>query len=79
MKVVKEEEEDKIKFDQMINLVNEAKNNIDYKIFSNIFDSLNWLTKDNNSNNGDEKINVLITGSLYLVGLSLKVLEYKID
>lgn len=26
-----------------------------------------------------EKINVLITGSLYLVGLSLKVLDFKID
>ena len=32
----------------------------------------------NESMNTSEKINVLITGSLYLVGLSLKVLNYKI-
>lgn len=27
----------------------------------------------------NEKINVLVTGSLYLVGLTLKVLDFKID
>lgn len=71
-----EKEEDKVKYDQMINSLNEAKNNnIDYKIFSNISDSLKWLT----TRNREEEINVLITGSLYLVGLSLKLLDHKID
>lgn len=37
------------------------------------------LTPTDNITNNNEKINVLITGSLYLVGLSLKVLKYKID
>jgi folylpolyglutamate synthase/dihydropteroate synthase len=75
IKVV-QKEEDKIKYDQMINSLNEAKNNnIDYKIFSNISDSLKWLT----TRNREEEINVLITGSLYLVGLSLKLLDHKID
>lgn len=38
-------------------------------------------TTNNIESNGakDRKINVLITGSLYLVGLSLKVLNFKID
>lgn len=37
------------------------------------------LTPTDENTNNNEKINVLITGSLYLVGLSLKVLKYKID
>ncbi len=76
------------------------------RVFDNIFDSLVWLTeqndknlfknykKSNNNNNNivnnfateadkkndkKSKINVLITGSLYLVGLSLQVLNAKID
>ena len=64
------------------------------KIFDNILEALNWLTqrKDDTlknqlnfneklipTDNINEKINVLVTGSLYLVGLSLKVLKYKID
>lgn len=35
------------------------------------------LNTSNFSGSENEKINVLITGSLYLVGLSLKVLDYK--
>lgn len=61
------------------------------RIFDNILESLNWLTqgrdellaeqlKNENTNamTSKPKINVLITGSLYLVGLSLKVLKFPI-
>ena len=44
------------------------------KYFSNIEDSLEWL-----SNSSTQKTNILVTGSLYLVGLVLKVLSYEID
>ena len=44
------------------------------KYFSNIEDSLEWLT-----NSKRQKTNILVTGSLYLVGLVLKVLNYEID
>ena len=63
-------------------------NGINCEIFSNIFDSLYWLTNGMEPMVGGElknelsdrkRINVLITGSLYLVGLSLKVLEQKIN
>ena len=36
------------------------------------------LYSTNKNANGDKKINILVTGSLYLVGLSLKVLNFKI-
>ena len=65
------------------------------KLFDNIFDSLIWLTQsqDKNflsklnepvssysfSNTNQPQINVLVTGSLYLVGLTLKVLNFKTD
>lgn len=62
------------------------------KIFDNVLEALNWLTMskdpslreqlENVTDDGSKeakKTNVLITGSLYLVGLSLKVLNYKID
>ena len=65
------------------------------QIFENVFDALDWLTdssdptlesplKNKNLNcaqikSSDKKINVLVTGSLYLVGLSLKVLNFKIN
>lgn len=62
------------------------------KKFDNILESLNWLTRGQDdvlakqlrnetatNRSHSQKTNVLITGSLYLVGLSLKVLQYKID
>ena len=70
---------------------NDSYNKSNCKLFDNILDSLIWLTehKDKNlleqqknlSNFNDEnqKTNVLITGSLYLVGLALKVLKFKTD
>jgi hypothetical protein len=90
---IAQEKDDGLKYDELISSFNEIKNElniqkkIDCKIFSNIFESINWLTNgmepllsdQNNNNNDNQKINVLITGSLYLVGLSLKVLEQKID
>ena len=61
------------------------------QIFESVYEALNWLTDFNdpilnkkiageNSEqiNSGEKVNVLITGSLYLVGLSLKCLNYEI-
>jgi folylpolyglutamate synthase/dihydropteroate synthase len=74
---------------------NDSYNKSNCKLFDNILESLIWLTehKDKNlleqqqqqqenlSNFNDEKqkTNVLITGSLYLVGLALKVLKFKTD
>ena len=71
---------------------NDSYNKSNCKLFDNILESLIWLTehKDKNlleqqqenlSNFNDEKqkTNVLITGSLYLVGLALKVLNFKTD
>ena len=37
------------------------------------------LNPTKNSSESCSKVNVVITGSLYLVGLSLKVLNFKID
>jgi hypothetical protein len=37
------------------------------------------LNTTNQVLNADKKINILVTGSLYLVGLSLKVLNFKIN
>ncbi len=37
------------------------------------------LNETNRILDGDKKINILVTGSLYLVGLSLKVLNFKIN
>ena len=78
---------------QMKDSNNNKRESINYKIFSNIHESLMWLTEGKDENLAsqlseeinseniepaqDEKINVLITGSLYLVGLSLKVLHFK--
>lgn len=55
--------------------------NQDEVLFKN---SLEHVTKRSQNSiysefNKHEKINVLITGSLYLVGLTLKVLNFKID
>ncbi len=73
---------------------NDSYNKSNCKLFDNILESLIWLTehKDKNlleqqqqqqslSNFNDEKqkTNVLITGSLYLVGLALKVLKFETD
>ncbi|CAF0706126.1 unnamed protein product [Brachionus calyciflorus] len=64
------------------------------QVFDNILESLDWLTDSRDevlrkklsetkavctSSDNDQNINVLITGSLYLVGLALKVLRFKID
>ncbi len=71
----------------------ENNNNINCQLFENILESLIWLTESRDQNltkqllisekakteGKNQKINVLITGSLYLVGLSLKILNYKID
>ena len=51
------------------------------QIFNNVSDAIEWLTakhtvKDDVSTTNT---NVVITGSLYLVGLALKVLNFKID
>jgi hypothetical protein len=67
---------------------------LNYKIFENVFEALMWLTCGNDETllkqapnfqfepqlieKQKQKVNVLITGSLYLVGLSLKVLDFKI-
>lgn len=45
--------------------------------FESVSEALNWLRED--AGQGQVKTNVLITGSLYLVGLALKLLNYKID
>jgi hypothetical protein len=70
----------------------DQKNNSNYKIFENVFEALMWLTEGKDENllkqasifesapvltDQNQKVNVLITGSLYLVGLALKVLGFK--
>ena len=45
--------------------------------FDSVSEALDWLRED--AGQGQAKTNVLITGSLYLVGLALKLLNYKID
>ena len=63
---------------EIYNNLNKATDTSKSKIFENVFEALNWLTdqkdqmlttQQNSTNvNIDQKINVLITGSLYLVG-----------
>ena len=63
-----------------LNAASDATSDSKCKIFENVFEALNWLTDLNTTHtNTEENINVLVTGSLYLVGLSLKVLNFKID
>ena len=50
--------------------------------FESVSEALEWLRGDKEPSINNQiaaKTNVLITGSLYLVGLALKLLEYKID
>lgn len=75
---------------------NNNNKKINYKVFTNVLDSLAWLTNGSdgnlvkkyqsvelsdlnlanaNANKTNKNVNVLITGSLYLVGLSLQVLD----
>jgi len=56
---------------------NNVEDGINYKIFDNVQESLDWLTSEETRKG--ERLNVLVTGSLYLVGLALKVLEFKMD
>ena len=72
---------------------NNSHNKSNCKLFDNILESLIWLTENKDKNllaqishknelvytKERQKTNVLITGSLYLVGLALKVLNYKTD
>ncbi len=53
-------------------MINKNKSIKESKIFENINDSLEWLTKSNDNRH----VNVLITGSLYVVGLALEVLDF---
>ncbi len=53
-------------------MINKNKTIKESKIFENINDSLEWLTKSNDNRH----VNVLITGSLYVVGLALEVLNF---
>jgi folylpolyglutamate synthase/dihydropteroate synthase len=53
-------------------MVNKNKTVKESRIFENINDSLDWLTKPNDNRH----VNVLITGSLYVVGLALEVLNF---
>lgn len=84
--------EDTSKYDLLINSFNEIKKelkiekSIECKVFLNVCEAISWLTNGKepaidayeDSNKTSVNTNVLITGSLYLVGLSLKVLEQKI-
>ena len=49
--------------------------NQEHRRFESVCDALEWLTPTNDS----VKVNVLITGSLYLCGLALKALDFKIN
>lgn len=53
-------------------MINKNKTVKESRIFENINDSLDWLTKSND----DRHVNLLITGSLYVVGLALEVLNF---
>ena len=53
-------------------MINKNKTVKESRIFENINDSLDWLTKLNDNRH----VNVLITGSLYVVGLALEVLNF---
>lgn len=77
---------------QSVSKTNTNWRNVKCELFDNVQDSLIWLTESKDSSltnkhmvdgeltsDNNQRINVLITGSLYLVGLALKVLDYKID
>ena len=75
-KVKKEENQTKyINLKELYNriMINKSKPVKESRIFDNIKDSLVWLSESTDNRH----VNVLITGSLYLVGLSLEVLNFK--
>jgi folylpolyglutamate synthase len=68
---------DRIRQEATTDKNNNIDEGINYKIFDNVQESLEWLTCEEVKSG--ERLNVLVTGSLYLVGLALKVLEFKMD
>jgi hypothetical protein len=60
-------------------LANEKRTAHECKIFDNVSGSIEWLLSTPEPTGVDTHTNIVITGSLYLVGLSLKVLNFKID
>jgi folylpolyglutamate synthase/dihydrofolate synthase len=82
------------RINSLINFVKEFeitnKTNVDFKIETNVYDAINLLTENklllndettstsSSTSDSEQSINVLITGSIYLVGLALQVLKYKI-
>jgi hypothetical protein len=68
-------------FDNILEALNWITNNKDDMLKNKLINltGVSLEEKFNRSNSKSTKINVVITGSLYLVGLSLKVLNYKID
>jgi hypothetical protein len=67
-------------FDNILEALNWITNNKDDNL-RNKTESLKGFSFEEkfDQSNKKSKINVVITGSLYLVGLSLKVLNYRID
>jgi hypothetical protein len=67
-------------FDNIFEALNWITDNKDDSLVNKLEKLKGSSLKENyNQSNNKSKINVVITGSLYLVGLSLKVLNYKID
>jgi folylpolyglutamate synthase/dihydropteroate synthase len=66
------------KYQRLLELCNEMNEkrgrNVKTEVFDSVLEALNWASYSDRT----IKTNVLITGSLYLVGLSLKVLNYRI-